>query len=880
MSLLRTISGGLRSLFRKDQVSQELDEELNGFLEMAAEEKVKEGMSRNDALRAVRLERGSLEVAKEVVRSAGWESFVETCWQDLRFAVRMLRKSPGFTAVAVLTLALGIGANTAIFSVIEGVLLRPLPYPDPDRLYAVWAKSVEEGRDRIGASGPDIADYKEQNRSLELLTGLLGPFNYIWHNAPDGPRTVKVLAVSADFFPMFGVQPVLGRFYAPEEYGTDGGVIMISERFWKEQLGHDPNVIGRVLNFGPISPTVIGVIPSLPDLHPETDILQRLSLTPDYDPQQRRNKFFNVVGRLKVSVTPKQAEQELTAILRRAPGEHRDVAINLVPLKDDLVGDVRAQLRIVMAAVGLVLFIACANVAYLLLARAARRQPEVAVRLSMGASRWRMLQQFLTENLILVLLGGALGMAQAVGCTRLYTKLNLANLPRGHEIGVGGNVLIFALSVILLVSVLLACVSVAAFSKLDLNATLKMGRSETGGVGKLGFRALVVSEVSLAIVLLIAAGLLVRSYAVVAHVEPGFRPDHLLTTYFRTHYDIPGGERFFLNLSAKLSLVPGVQATGFASCTPGTWTPSGTLLFSDRPNDPNNAPTVAGCWISPDFFRAIGSRLLQGRTFTERDDASAPPVVIVNKALANSFWPGQNPVGKRIAVVSLWLGRQSASDPRFSEVVGVVEDIKQQSLEKPFEPNVYLSFLQDATNQIYRSMNMFVRTKSDPRLLAGTVRAQVHTEWPNQPIDSIETMQSVLFRTLAPRRLSLVLIGGFAALALFLSAIGIYGMIAYVVSLRTREFGLRLALGAQRQDVLRLVLSEGVRMAAVGVTAGVLASLLFSRFMQSLLFGVSSYDPLTFFAVAALLTSIALLACYIPARRAMRLDPMLALRYE
>jgi putative ABC transport system permease protein len=497
----------------------------------------------------------------------------------------------------------------------------------------------------------------------------------------------------------------------------------------------------------------------------------------------------------------------------------------------------------------------------------------------MGASRGRMLQPFLTENLLLVLLGGALGMALAASCTRLYTKLNLGNLPRG-DIGVGGDVLLFALTVILLVSVLLACVFVAAFSKLDLNTTLKMGRSETGGVGKLGFRALVVSELSLAIVLLVAAGLLVRSYQVVVHVEPGFRPDHLLTTYFRTHYDIPGGERFFLDLSTKLSLVPGVQATAFASWTPGTWAPTGTLLFSDRPNDPNNAPTVAGCWVSPDFFRAIGSRLLQGRTFTERDDASAPPVVILNKALANSFWPGQNPIGKRIAVVSLWLGRQSTGEPRFSEVVGVVEDIKQQGLEKPFEPNVYLSFLQHASNQIYRSMNLFVRTTTDPRPLADTVRAQIRTEWPNQPIDSIETMQSVLFRTLAPRRLSLVLIGVFATLALFLSAIGIYGMIAYIVSLRTREFGLRLALGTQREDVLRLVLSEGFRMAAVGVTAGILASLLFSRFKQSLLFGVSSYDPLTFFAVAVLLTSIALLACYIPAHRAMRLDPMLALRYE
>ena len=867
------MASGLRSLLRKEQVERELDEELRAYQEMAVEQKIKDGMSPKGALRAVRLERGTLEVSKEIVRSGGWESFVETCWQDLRFGLRMLRKSPGFTLVAVVTLALGIGANTAVFSVVESILLRPLPFRDSDQLVAIWATQKGQAA-RIGASMPEFEDYKAQSHSFEYLANSLSGWTYTWTGQGE-PRNVNCTAISYDFFPMLGIKPYLGRLYTPAEYHVDGVQVVISYRFWTEQLGSDPHVVGRVLNLDGTAQTVIGVMPPVPDLFPETDIWAKI--VPDFQWMRiRGNKFLDVVGQLKPGVTPGQADQELTAILQRGPGESQELSVHLIPLKDELTGNVRPQLHLVMAAVSLVLLIACANVAYLLLARNRKRQAEIAVRVSLGAGRGRLMRQFITANLALATLGGATAIVLALASVRLFGRVN--TLPRNASIGVDAYALLFAFFITAFTGLLLALASSTASSKLDVIATLKTERKGSGSAGQRS-SLLLVSEVSLAVLLSITAGLLLRSFQQAEHLDPGFLPDHLLSTYLRTN-DSRDARLFFPQLVEQTAELPGVSAAALGKCMPGVYAPSATLIFGDRPNDPMNAPTVEACWISSDFFKAIGTRLLNGRFFTVRDDASASPVVIVNQALAESYWPGQNPIGKQIGVNYVGAGRNTTSAPRLREIVGIVANVKQKGLDLPVEAAVYTPYLQDETNHAFAGFNLFVRTIGPPTSLAGTVRALVHSVRADQPIDVMQTMNDALFRALAPRRLSLVLVTSFAGLALLLSAIGIFGMIAYTVSQRTHEFGVRLALGAKPQDVLQLVLGQGFKIVTAGVFVGVGAGFAITRFMRSLLYGVGPTDPLTFTVVAVLFALVALAACYIPARRASRVDPIVALRYE
>jgi predicted permease len=794
--------------------------------------------------------------------------------QDVRYALRQLGRSPGFTAVAVLTLTLGIGANTAVFSVVERVLLRPLPFQDSERLFAIWAAQKDQG-DKIGASMPEFQDYKDQSHSFEYIANMLSGWTYTWTGHGE-PRTVNCTGISYDFFPMLGIKPYLGRLYTPEEYHVDGVQVVISHRFWKERLGGDPHVIGRTLDLDGTPQTVIGVMPTLPDLFPETDVWAKD--VPDFRwMQMRGNKFLDLVGRLKPGVTRERAEQELTAILHRGPGESPEALVRLVPLKDELTGNVRSQLQIVMAAVALVLLIACANVAYLLLARSSSRQAEIAVRASLGASRGRLVRQFVTENLILATLGGTAGLIVAMGGVRLFSRVN--SLPRSASIGVDVYPLFFALLITVLISLFLAWAPSAAFSRLDLISTLKTGRGEAGSIGRSRSRLLLVSEVSLAVVLSVAAGLLLRSFWQAEHLDPGFRRDHILAAYLRNN-DWHAGRLFFPELVERTAELPGVGAAALGKCMPGVYAPSATLVFHDRLNDPLNVPTVEACWISSDFFHAIGTRLVNGRFFTAHDNANAPAVVIVNQALAEAYWPGENPVGKQIGVDYIGAGRNVNRAPRFREVVGIVANVKQKGLDLPVEPALYTPYLQDETNHAFAGFNLFVRTIGPPASLAETVRSLVRSIRPDQPIDIMQTMNDTLFQALAPRRLSLVLVGSFAGLALLLSAIGIFGMVAYAVSQRTHEFGLRMALGAQRQDVLQLVLSDGFKIVAAGVFVGIGVSSALTWYMRSLLYAVNPNDPLTFVVVAVLLALVALTACYIPARRATRVDPMVALRYE
>ena len=664
-----------------------------------------------------------------------------------------------------------------------------------------------------------------------------------------------------------------------QEYHVDGVLVVVSYSFWQNDLGGDPNVIGRFLNVDNTGGmTIIGVMPPMPDWFPDTDIWAKD--IPDIDwARQRGNRIFWVAGRLKPGVSREQAEQELTAILHRGAGEPQDMTVDLVPLKDQIVGNTRIAIEIVMGAASFVLLIALVNVAYLLLARASRRQTEIALRVGLGAPRSRILRQFVAENLVLSLLGGALGLLVAVNLLKLIPRLELGQLPRGNLIHVDWHALAFAFAITLCLSVLLALAPAARLGKLDLNSILKTGRAGMDVAAKSRFRVLLICEVSLAVVLVVGAGLLVRSFWAVLHVELGFQPDRLITAFLRTNYYGRDGAVFYNRTIQSVSELPGVDGVAVSNCLPASESEQATLLFADRPNDPNNASVVGECWISSDYFRTVGTSLLQGRTFTPRDDLGTLPVAIINHELGQRYWPGQNPIGKRLALNYLAQAR-SAGAPRFLEVVGVVGDVKNGRLELPAGPTVYTPFLQDEANRVFVAMNLFIRGTADPRSLIRSVPAAVHAVEPNQPVESLQTMNSVISNELASRRFTLLLVGSFAALALLLAAIGIYGMLAYFVSQRTREMALRIALGAHPRDVMRMVIRQGFTLVSAGLLLGILLAFALTGLMSTLLFGVTPTDTTTFLAVIILLAVVALLACYIPARRAMRVDPIVALRYE
>ncbi len=800
---------------------------------------------------------------------------MDTLLQDLGYAVRALRRNVGFATIVVLTLAIGVGANIAVFSVIQSVLLRPLPYPDADRLVSIWTTS-QQSSGRTGTSGPAFTDYKAQSQSLSYVAQLVPRFTYTWTGHGE-PRTVVCTGISSDFFPMLGVHPLLGRLYTPEEYHVDGVQVVISERLWREELGADPQIIGRVLNLDGTAQTVIGVMPPLPDLYPDTDVWAKV--VPDFAwMQSRSNRFLTVIGQLKHGVTRQQAEQEMTTILRRSEPQSSQLTIQIVPLKEELVGSSRVQLSLLMAAVALVLLIGCGNVAYLLLARNARRQSEIAVRLSLGASRLRLVRLFVTENLVLAGLGGVFGLLLALPTVRFFTKANPGHLPRAEVIGLDASVLLFAVGLAIVTSLLLAWAPTRMFSQLArLQSTLRSGRSDSGAGQWARLRLLLISEVALTMVLLVGAGLLLRSFLEVTHVNAGFSPDHLLTAYLRSN-DPQAGRQFYATLLDRTAALPGVQGSAVSDCMPGASAKAATLTFDDRANDPFNVPRVQSCWISPDYFRVIGAPLRNGRLFTAHDTDTAPMVVIINDAMARAYWPGQDPVGKRIATDPVGAGRNRNAVPPLREIVGVVADIKQKGLDVPVEPAVYLPYLQDQTNHVFAGLNLFVR--GAPAGLVSAVRTQVHALRPDQPIQAMRTMDAVLDQTLAPRRFILTMFSLYAGLALLLAAIGVFGMIAYAVSQRTREMGLRLALGALPSDILQLVLKQSLVLVVVGIVIGGLVSRASSTAISGLLFGITAADPLTFAAAALIVFVASCVACLIPAWRAASTDPLIALRSE
>lgn len=861
-------------LFRRKR-EKELEEELASHLRMAAQERVARGEGPEEAANSTRMEFGNLGLIGEVTSQTwGW-SWAERLFQDMRFGLRTLRKDRAFTVVAILTLALGIGANTAIFSAVYGILLRPLSFPDPGRLYGIWSVEKQQ-EDKRGISGPDFADFHEQSRSFDQIGAALGYFTWKWTSAGE-PHIVRVTAVSPDIFPMLGARPLLGRLFTPEEYHIDGGGVILSYDFWKRELGGDPGIVGRNITIqdGPIP--VIGVMPPLPDFFPRTDIWA--ALIPDFEFMKwRGNRFLHAFGRLRPGISPSHAEQELTAIVHRAPETPARLAITLSSMHSDLVGRNNSRLlAMLMGAVGLVLLIACVNVATLLLARGEARKQEIAVRVALGAGRLRLLQQLCTENLALALLGGVAGTALGYWLLRLLLLVWAGQLPRTENIAINSSVLAFTAAVVVLASLIFGLTPSVALIKTQFQNLIGTGFRAAGSLNRVRRNLLIVTEVALSLVLVIASGLLLRSLWKAARADLGFVPDHLIAAYLRLNNEDPTAPAFYQQLLAELPQLPGVHSAAVADCTPGMRSALASLSFPDRAPDPQNVPSAAGCWVSADYFRTSETPILSGRAFSAADNLDSRPVVIINQALARRYWPGQDPLGKVISVSYFGPGRRPTGAATRREVVGVAADVRR--VGEMDEPQVYLPFTQDETKHVMWAMNLYVRSKGDDAVAAASARAKVRALNSGLPV-TFRGMEEVLGQSLAPRRMTAFLLGGFAVIALLLSAIGIHGVVAYSVSRRTREIGVRIALGAARGSVTRMILSEMLKPILAGLLIGAAGALACARLIAGMLYGTRMTDPLVLAGCAALMLAVGFAAAWLPARGAASIDPIQALRVE
>jgi putative ABC transport system permease protein len=768
-----------------------------------------------------------------------------------------------------------------MLSLVQDVLLRPLPYAHSDRLYAIWASSESTGQTKLAASGPDFLDYLEQNRSFVHVAEYIGLFTFTWTG--DGePKLVNCTAPSEQFFTMLGIRPYLGRLYEPREYTyLENDTLIVSYNFWKNQLGGDPHVIGRVVHFEGQAQTIVGVLPPMSDLFPNTDVWPKLTVRPSWPYMQwRGNKFLRVVGELRPGVSPAMAEEDLTSILRRVPEEPRDVQVHLIPLKEDLVGNVRMPLYATLGAAALILMVACINVAALLLARMVKREGEIAIRLSLGAGLPRIAQQLVTESVLLSAIGCMFGLTIAWGVLRLLALVPNLPLPRMDSVHLNGAALLATIAIATAITVLFGWISSAGFSRLNLFSALRLRGLEMTGRRSLSLAFLITGEIACAIVLTVSVCLLVHSFWRVIHVNPGFQPQALLRVYLRTNYYSEKGRAFWNGVLNKTASLPGMRHVALSDWRPGRDAATATFVFEDRPNDPTRLPSGEGSWVSDDFFQTVGTPLTAGRSFTEHDDDKAPPVVIINDEAARRFWPGQSPIGKRIGVNYTGPGRRSEAAPRLREIVGVVGNIRHDSLDAPPAPAVYLPYLQDETNHDMATMSLFLRADGNVMALADSVRDRIHAVEPNQPVQNIQSVADMVSQSVATRRYTLVLVGTFAAVGLLLAAVGVYGVISYATSQRAREFGIRIALGATRGRVVSHVLRGSAMLTAFGSLVGIVGSLLLTHSLASLLFEVSPLDLLSFLAGVTLLVLVSIGASLLPAWRAARVDPIIAMQSE
>jgi putative ABC transport system permease protein len=811
---------------------------------------------------------------------------METFLQDVRYGLRTLRKSPGFAAVAIITLALGIGANTAVFSVVSAVLVNDLPYKDSKSLVLIWSDERDRGDNRAQLSATDIDDYRSGNHVFENVTSF-GDWSAVFSD-PGTPERIPGMQVGDGYFSVMGVSPLLGRAFLPEEQieGKDQ-VVILGYGLWQRRFAADPGIVGRQITLSARSYTVVGVMPKEFPMLPSSLVTGGAQfyrpVAEKHDDKDRTSRHLRAVARLKPGVTLQQAQADLDVINRRLAKEFPDyyasTGVRVVKLQDDIAGNLRPALLVLLAAVGFLLLIACANIANLLLARSTARQKEIAVRAALGASRARLIRQALTESVLLALSGGIFGFLLAAWSTSLISAMGAKVIPQLVGVGIDYRVLGFTAAISLFTGVLFGMVSALQFLGLNMNDVLKQGGRSFRGSGHGRFRSgLAVSEIALALALLTGAGLMLRTYGKLRGVDPGFNPENILTMSMAlpsSRYPFASEKpvAFYRELLSRISALPGVHSAAAVQVLPlGADFDTVEARIEGQVYAPGTEPSPERYVVTPDYLKVMQIGLVRGRPLSEMDDANAPLVVMVSETAAERWWPHQDAVGKRVRVS----GNSAEQSELWRTVVGVVKDVKQSGMDAPRTMQVYIPHAQYMNG----SMVLVVRTGSDPLSYVTEVRRQVSAMDKDLAVSDIASMQQVLSGSMANRRFSAVLLGTFAGLGLLLASVGVYGILSYSVAQRIPEIGVRMALGAQKEDVLKLVVGQGMRLAGLGVALGMVAAIALTRLMSTLLFGVSAYDPITFGTVALLLVAVAVLASYVPARRAAKVDPMVALRYE
>jgi putative ABC transport system permease protein len=805
--------------------------------------------------------------------------------QDLRFGLRMLAKNPGFTAVAVLTLALGIGGTTAIFSVVNAVVLRPLPYSHPERLMSILSAPLTAG---VGhsASYPDFLDWRTRNHVFDKMA-VFRSENFTLIGA-GGAQHLSGAVVSADLFSLLDVAPILGRSFLPEDDKSGADAVILSYGFWQREFGSDQSVVGRSIDLDGRAYTVVGVVPpgfQFPIQPEPVDLWTTIAvdIKPDANgiATWRGAHYLDVIARLRPRVSIAQAQAEMSGIVSVMNEEHPENgprSVGVVPLLNVLVGPARYALLILLGAVGCVLLIACANVASLLLAKAATRQQEMSIRAALGASRGRVIRQILTESTLLSSIGGVVGLLLGLRGVDILIRIVPVDIPRLAQVELDGRVLGFTAVVSFLTGLVFGLAPATIGFRSDLAESLKeSGRGPSEGKHRArAHGALVVGEVALALVLLVGAGLLLRSFLSLQHVDPGFNADHVLTVRMNSPetYSLEQQLELFDQIVERVRSLPGVRSASGVFGLPFSEDEAKTVLdIEGRPRAKAERRVTSYLAVAPDYLRTLGIPLLRGRDFNERDNLKATPVAIINETFARRFFPGEDPIGRRI---SPGISNGYGDKYPLREIVGVIGDVKLHSLATVSEPQCYVPLAQSPLGL----MSLVVRTDGDPLRLVPAVRSSVAAADKNVSPYNIKTLVQLLSQSVARPRFITLLLGTFAALAVVLAAVGLYGLISYSVAQRTHEIGLRMALGAQRADMLRLVIGQGLKLALIGVGIGIVGAIGLTRLLSGLLYGVKPTDPLTFVAVPLLLTFVTLLACYIPARRATKVDPMVALRYE
>jgi putative ABC transport system permease protein len=803
---------------------------------------------------------------------------MSTLLQDLRYAVRMLLKNLSFAVIAVIALALGIGANAAIFSVVNAVLLRPLPFEDPDNLVVIRETKLPQFPE-FSVSPGNFLDWQKQNNVFERIAALNSTaFNLVGTGEPE---RLQGLRITDGFFAMLGAQPQMGRDFLPEEDQPGrNNVVILSHGLWQRRFGGDPDIINQTLTLSGNSYTVVGVMPQTFRYGgSSTELFTPMAFTAQ-QAQQHGSHFLGAIGRLKPGVTLEQARSEMSAIADRLAEQYPDTNagwnVKMTPMLDYAVGSIKPALLVLLGAVAFVLLIACANVANLLLARAAARQKEIAIRTALGAGRWRIVRQLLTESVLLSVIGGAAGLLLAVWGTDLLLALAPEDLPRVKDVSLDGRVLAFTAGITLLTGLSFGLVPALHASRPNLNETLKdAGRGSTEGGRRQMIRStLVVVEVAMALVLLVGAGLMIKSFLRLQNVDPGFNPNNALAVSIslpqKKYSDDDQRAGFYAELIEKVSALPGVQSVGASNVVPFTGNDYvlGFLIQGRPPYPRGEGPSTNYYAVSPGYFKAMGIPLIKGRYFTEQDRKDSLRVAIINETMAKKFFPDEDPIGKGIHVTN--------GPEVYREIVGIVGDVKHYGLDQTTNVQTYEPY----TQQPFSFMTLVVRSAADPTSLGPAIRGEVLGIDKEQPVASIRPLDQLLAASIAQQRFSMLLLGIFASVAMVLAGVGLYGVMSYSVTQRTHEIGIRMALGAAQRDVLKLVVGHGMILTLVGVALGLVSAFALTRLMSTLLFGVSATDPVTFAAIPVAITAVALVACAVPARRAIKVDPMVALRYE